>query len=431
MATTAAFPANATATNVSSAPYPFADDDQAIPPAMQAVMVLMYTAICVLASGGNAIVCYIVIGYQRMRTTTNYFIVNLAVGDILMALLCIPFDFVANQLLDYWPFGDALCPVVGYVQAVSVFLSAYTMVAISLDRFHAIVYPLRPRLTGGQAKAIIGIVWLVSLAVPVPIAVTSTVVTYVRRDGARGDHCEEDWLPPKAQNAYSWSLMTLQYLAPLLALSVTYSVICYHLWGKRPPGEAEDSRDQRLERSKRKVIKMMIAVVVMFALLWLPLNTFMVFADMVAGWAYVRHLWFVFHWLAMSHACVNPFIYSYMNSKFRNGFRHVFRFLPCCRLPATPGSIEMYENGGSTVRHTSVSLYPQTNKPRVTAARPVGRECSSCLARSSNSLATDWRKKGAPPLPHVCNHCASASATTHLLKEQPDARGRHALLSAV
>lgn len=225
-----------------------------MPSYMQAIMILMYSAICVLAIGGNIIVCYIILGYQRMHTTTNYFIVNLAVGDVMVAALCIPFDFVANQLLNYWPFGAMMCPIMSYCQAAFVFLSSYTMVAISLDRFHAIIYPLRPRMTACQAKMVIGLVWLIALSITMPIAIVSEPNKCKFVDGVWRERCKESWNPPEARVIYSWALMILQYFLPLLVLTVTYSVITYNLWGKRPPGEAEDSRDQRLERSKRKVL---------------------------------------------------------------------------------------------------------------------------------------------------------------------------------
>ena len=92
----------------------------------QAILILMYSTITVVAVGGNIIVCYIVLAYQRMRTVTNYFIVNLACSDIMMASLCIPFTFIANVLMHYWPFGGIMCPLVSYAQGVSVFLKILT-----------------------------------------------------------------------------------------------------------------------------------------------------------------------------------------------------------------------------------------------------------------------------------------------------------------
>ena len=108
---------------------------------------LLYIPIFVFAVLGNGTVCYIVQSTPRMRTVTNYFIANLAVGDIVMTLFCVPFTFVSIFVLGYWPFGIAVCYLVNYSQAVSVLVSAYTLVAISIDRYIAIMWPLRPRIT--------------------------------------------------------------------------------------------------------------------------------------------------------------------------------------------------------------------------------------------------------------------------------------------
>lgn len=85
-------------------------------------MYILYGSLAVAAVTSNLIVCYIVLSSQRMRTATNYFIVNLAFGDILMALVCIPFAFVSNLIYQYWPFGAAMCVIVSYAQANSVFV---------------------------------------------------------------------------------------------------------------------------------------------------------------------------------------------------------------------------------------------------------------------------------------------------------------------
>lgn len=108
---------------------------------------LLYIPIFIFALLGNGTVCYIVQSTPRMRTVTNFFIANLAVGDILMSLFCIPSSFISIFILGYWPFGIALCYLVNYSQAVSVLVSAYTLVAISIDRYIAIMWPLKPRIT--------------------------------------------------------------------------------------------------------------------------------------------------------------------------------------------------------------------------------------------------------------------------------------------
>lgn len=113
----------------------------------ETIVYIMYISIFIFALLGNGIVTYIVFSSPRMKTVTNYFIVNLAVGDILLTLFCVPFSFFSILILQYWPYGSVLCHLVNYCQAVSVLVSAYTLVAISVDRYSAILWPLRPRIT--------------------------------------------------------------------------------------------------------------------------------------------------------------------------------------------------------------------------------------------------------------------------------------------
>ena len=221
----------------------------------QAFVIVIYSTITILAVGGNVIVCYIVLAYQRMRTVTNYFIVNLALSDILMSVLCVPLSFIANVLQQNasWPFGAFLCPVVPYAQSVSVFLSAFTLVAISLDRYIAIIYPLRPRMTSRQVAIVIALIWMFSMAVPLPVALVSRIVQQSDGHGQQIDKCLELWPRPGQSYVYSMVVMVLQYFLPLSVLSLTYSRIGVVIWVKRPPGEAESNRDQRMAASKRKV----------------------------------------------------------------------------------------------------------------------------------------------------------------------------------
>lgn len=101
----------------------------------QGLAITLYGLVAVLAVGGNAIVLYIVIKFQRMRTPTNLFICNLAVADILMASFCVPFSYWNTLVLQYWLFGAVMCTAIHFCQCLSVLLSSHTLMVISLDRF--------------------------------------------------------------------------------------------------------------------------------------------------------------------------------------------------------------------------------------------------------------------------------------------------------
>lgn len=142
-------------------------------PYYHATIYIMYSTIMFISVIGNGMVCVIVKSSPRMQTVTNFFIVNLATGDLLMAIFGVPTSSISMLILYYWPFGTFFCVFVNYSQAVSVFVSAYTLVAISIDRYMAILWPLKPRISKRYALIIISVVWLFALLTALPIAIVS------------------------------------------------------------------------------------------------------------------------------------------------------------------------------------------------------------------------------------------------------------------
>lgn len=235
---------------------------------MTVVTVLMYSLLITVAVGGNLLVCYIILSRATMRTVTNLFLLNLAISDIVKAVICNPFTFVANLILSYWPFGEFMCPIVTYMQVVAVLLSAFTLVAISLDRFVAIVYPLRPKMSKKFFFKIMAFIWFLSFLVPLPTALTSKV-EYTRPKGVdKGENtvrnttnktdnwtgmCLEVFTRDSDKYTYSLIIMLLQYFIPLIIIACTNAKIGYIIWLKETPGEAERDRDRRMASSKRRV----------------------------------------------------------------------------------------------------------------------------------------------------------------------------------
>src|SRR5262249_9032754 len=135
---------------------------------------------------------------QRMRTPANCFIGNLALADLLMAALCIPFSYWPVLILQHWIFGIVMCKVIHFLQVFAVMLSAHTLIIISLDRlartftmlvalpgtisctlvvytrihlciqtrrFWAIMYPLHHQLSNREAVKVLACVWTLDVAI--------------------------------------------------------------------------------------------------------------------------------------------------------------------------------------------------------------------------------------------------------------------------
>ncbi|XP_017758550.1 PREDICTED: tachykinin-like peptides receptor 86C [Eufriesea mexicana] len=94
---------------------------------------LIFAAMLLVATGGNVIVIWIVLAHRRMRTVTNYFLVNLSMADLMMSLLNCVFNFIFLLNSD-WPFGVVYCTVNNFVAHVTVASSVLTLVIISFDR---------------------------------------------------------------------------------------------------------------------------------------------------------------------------------------------------------------------------------------------------------------------------------------------------------
>lgn len=88
------------------------------------------------------------------------------------------------------------------------------------------------------------------------------------------------------------------------------------LWGSKTPGNAQDVRDLNLLKNKKKVIKMLVIVVVLFCVAWFPLqmyNVLQVTWPEINEYQHINIIWLCFDWLAMSNSCYNPFIYGIYN----------------------------------------------------------------------------------------------------------------------
>jgi len=81
-----------------------------------------------------------------------------------------------------------------------------------------------------------------------------------------------------------------------------------------------------------QMVKMMVTVVVIYALCWLPLHCVTLAGDTNPDiWSYrhVQVVWIASHWLAMSNCCYNPFVYFWMSSNFRSAFRRLYASALC------------------------------------------------------------------------------------------------------
>ncbi|KAI8522245.1 Neuropeptide FF receptor 2 [Branchiostoma belcheri] len=186
---------------------------------------------------GNILVILVVLKIPRMRTVTNYFILNLAVSDILVAIFCMPFTLVDN-IIRGWIFGDVMCKLSPAVQVVSVSASLFTLVGIAFDRFFAIVHPTKHAINIRSTLYVIITVWASAICVMIPqVANLRRRPTHLDIRLPKRTHIEGDVLVPVGMLAASYRMIWLRSRS---ALTSQPALRC-----SRPPAE-DNCQDRAL-----------------------------------------------------------------------------------------------------------------------------------------------------------------------------------------
>lgn len=218
-----------------------------MPVSLIVLLSIAYGAVSLASIIGNSAVLWFVVRSHRLRTVTNIFIGNLAIADILIGALAIPFQFVA-ALLQRWVLPHFMCSFCPFVQIVSVNVSIFTLAAIAADRYLIVVHPLNFRITKSRAKKIIAIIWTVAIvaALPTILALRVTLVPDVD-DEFKGDLekllanvtayntvlpanitipskylCDNYELEPEVWKWYNRVLVVIQYILPVSILVFAY-----------------------------------------------------------------------------------------------------------------------------------------------------------------------------------------------------------------
>ncbi|XP_034665445.1 neuropeptide SIFamide receptor [Drosophila subobscura] len=338
--------------------------------AMSIVYCVAYIVVFLVGLIGNSFVIAVVLRAPRMRTVTNYFIVNLAIADILVIVFCLPATLIGNIFVP-WMLGWLMCKFVPYIQGVSVAASVYSLIAVSLDRFIAIWWPLK-QMTKRRARIMIIGIWVIALVTTIPWLLFFDLVPAeeVFSDALVSAYtqpqylCQEVWPPGTDGNLYFLlANLVACYLLPMSLITLCYVLIWIKVSTRSIPGESKDAQMDRMQqKSKVKVIKMLVAVVILFVLSWLPL--YVIFARIKFGsdisqeeFEVLKKVMPLAQWLGSSNSCINPILYS-VNKKYRRGFAAIIKSRSCC------GRLRYYDNvaiASSTTSTRKSSHYHQNS----------------------------------------------------------------------
>uniref|UniRef100_A0A4W3JLB3 G-protein coupled receptors family 1 profile domain-containing protein n=1 Tax=Callorhinchus milii TaxID=7868 RepID=A0A4W3JLB3_CALMI len=274
---------------------------------------------------GNTLVCAAVIKFRHLRSkVTNFFVVSLAISDLLVAALVMPWKAI-TEVAGYWPFGD-FCEVWVAFDIMCSTASILNLCVISMDRYWAIASPFRyeRKMTQRVAFMMIGLAWWLSILIsfiPVQLSWHRSDVLLSEPNTSLGA-VDQGGCHFRLNRTYAISSSLISFYIPVAIMIITYTRIF-------PVGHA-------LIRQETKLLKTLSVIMGVFVCCWLPffvLNCIIPFCSAQlhrqGGLPCVSETTFdIFVWFGWTNSSLNPIIYAF-NADFRKAFSSI---LGCSKL---------------------------------------------------------------------------------------------------
>lgn len=310
--------------------------------------------IAFLSAGGNALVCAAVVLNRKLRTVTNYFLVSLAVADICVGAIAIPCAILTDVGL---PRNNLyLCLLMLSVLIMFTQSSIFSLLAVAVERYVAIFMPFRYQvlMTSRNAVLVILATWLLAFLIGlVPLM---------------GWHKT----PPESGYCFFVLVVDMTYmvyfnffacvLTPLVIMFLIYAQIFVMV--KRQVRRIASEQSNRGERQARAAASMrremktatsLFLVLFLFTICWIPLHIINCFLLLCPHCPVPLELLLTAIILSHANSAVNPFLYAYTMTTFRDTFTAIFL---CCKAMRDReasncvGGDDREAPGGRNVRHT-------------------------------------------------------------------------------
>ena len=285
-----------------------------------------YCLTFLVSLAGNTVIGIIVYKTKTMRKPINLLIVNMAMSDLVIPIFLISSEIqwlYINSWVIGGPLGQALCKLVNFLPDVSTAVSIQSLVLISVDRFGAVVFPLRsPFISSKQCPVFILTTWIVAMAVHSPFLVAVKVVEY-----PGGLVCELRWKEVFGEfssfDHYAMPILMIFYLIPLVLITILYITIYIKLKSQKIPGEQSANAGQQRQQRERNVLKMAIAIVLGFAVCWLPysIGGFLFFFASDLQSCGLQYFEFFAFFMVRINCAMNPCICLIFSRNYRLGLK--------------------------------------------------------------------------------------------------------------
>ncbi|XP_070689828.1 opsin 4xb [Pempheris klunzingeri] len=298
------------------------------------IVALFVFVIGALGITGNALVMFAFYSNKKLRNLPNYFIMNLAVSDFLMAFTQSPIFFI-NCLYKEWVFGEMGCKMYAFCGALFGIASMINLLAISIDRYLVITKPLQAIHWSSKRRTTLAIlmVWLYSLAWSMaPLVGWSSYIPEGLMTSCTWDYVTHTL----ANRSYTMMLCCFVFFIPLAIIFYCYLLMFLAIRKTTREVERLGTQvrkstliQQKSIRSEWKLAKIAFIVIVVYVLSWSPyacvtLISWAGHADILSPYSKA-----VPAIIAKASTIYNPFIYAIIHNKYRMTLAEKFPCLRC------------------------------------------------------------------------------------------------------
>ena len=304
---------------------------------------------------GNIFVLIIVHEKGARKTIHGIFVTSLAIADLV--LVC--FDSPVSVLKKFDITSDAFnCRF--HLKAVTTGYNAglFTITSMAIHRCHIVTNPWRPKLKRKGAMIWVSLIWLAAFILVIPLIVVNKPT---------GDGCEEVWPSLAHRQAYTASLMTVQYILPFIITAISYIRIWVFLRRRpvMPRSSGLTSSTQAPEENNREstvILKTVAVIVLLFLVLLLPTQV----AWMLYDFRNVSYdeLWFASEMLTRLHSCLNPVVYGVMNKQYRRSYIKFVSRMFCCHRSSSIEPAPPQASLGNHVTNADTSVCEMPENPK-------------------------------------------------------------------
>ena len=356
-------------------------------------------ALNILSLVGNILVCISVHRNVRLRTTTNLYIIALAVSDLLSAIFVMP--FAAGVLISgRWPFGEMVCQVHAFFSLFVVYVSPVTMSLTAANRYMRMCksdQQYKRFFSPMKSRVILASAWIfVTCYILIPRLAGLQGFYFVPEYAA----CLNKHLSKSGTMVHYFVVVGLFFLLPLAVTIFSYRKVSRkiqeHNMGLALAQQSQ-RRDANVSTHEIRISRSLFVVVFAFMLCWIPAWVITILARFVGKIPRNVQLLCVFC-LNLSNT-INPLIYAGMNPLFRSEFKRILRCESYNKIRSESSTNGEDNQQGSSQRPMPFSSTARseatTGNTQITSrcAGPEGEIVNEQNQRMNDSLAEETELK--------------------------------------